>query len=708
MIFDFARQLTMVASLLLGADADAQANAPTEADYYPLMTFDIPKDLMLEAGDIELLSDGRLAISSRRGDIYLLENPFTDDPKDVKLTRYAQGLHEVLGLAERDGALYATQRGELTRIRDLDGDDRADLFETVCDEWGINGDYHEYAFGSKFDPEGNLWVTLCLTGSFSSQNKYRGWCLRIAPDGTVLPTCSGIRSPGGMGINHKGEVFYTDNQGPWNGTCSLRHLEPGSFQGHPAGFRWYESTDAIGKKPPEPKSGSRLWVEADKIPELVPPAVLFPYKKMGQSASGIACDTTGGKFGPFTNQFFVADQRASTVMRVFLEKVDGRYQGVCFPFREGFGSGTLCLLMSPEGHLFTNGTNRGWGSIGSKPFALERMDWTGKVPFEVLKMRARPDGFQLVFTEPVDPDTAGDPKSYELQAYAYIYQSSYGSPEVDHSKPTIKEAVVSDDHREVRLVIDGLKRGHVHELHMDGVRSAKALPLLHPVGYYTLNNIPKDSQESGEEPVTTAMSATEKVDESHRPLFNGKDLSGWKEVQGKPGSFRVEDGAIVGRRDRTKKTAYWLSTEDKYGDFNLRLEYMLEKGGNSGVFIRAPHTGRTSREGMEIQLRDDGATKGKPSSGHTGSIYQAVASNEFVSRPAGEWNELEIDCRGDRVRVTLNGKTINDADVSQVEKLKDRPREGYIGLSAHTNNVRFRNIRLRPYSRSEDKAKTSR
>jgi hypothetical protein len=478
------------------------ADVPTESTYYPLTTFAIPKEVSLEVGALELLPDGKLAVSTRRGEIWLVDRPF-GDPVEMKWSRFAHGLHEVLGLAWRDGWLYVTQRSDVSRIRDSNGDGVADVFEVVNDDWEIIGDYHEYAFGSKFDRDGNLWVTLCLTGSFSSEAKYRGWCLRITPDGKSIPTCSGIRSPGGMGMNAAGDMFYTDNQGPWNGTCSLKHLAPGKFVGHPGGFRWYDLPEvkvAMGLRPTEPLSGSRFMTEAKKIPEYEPPAILFPYKKMGQSASGVACDTFDGKFGPFAGQMFVGDQTNSTVMRCFLEKIDGHYQGVCFPFREGFGSGTLALLFAPpvsEGgrggsSLFVGGTNRGWGSRGNKPFALERLDWTGEMPFEIHEIRAKPDGFELTFTTPVDPQTAGDPASYKLQTYTYIYQAPYGSPEVDFTTPTIKSATVSDDAKTVRLVIDGLQEGHIHELVSAGVRSATGLPLLHKEAYYTLNRIPRE------------------------------------------------------------------------------------------------------------------------------------------------------------------------------------------------------------------------
>ena len=468
---------------------------PVENDFYRMTPFNIPKEINLEAGAIEILPDKTVLVSTRRGDIYSVSDAWSGDGSAVAFKPYALGLHEVLGLSWKDGWLYATQRCEVTRMRDTDGDGQADEFETFNDDWGITGDYHEYAFGSPFDKDGNMWVVLCLTGSFGSNTLYRGWCLRVDSEGRSIPTCSGIRSPGGIGFNDVGDVFYTDNQGPWNGTCSLKWLRPGSFQGHPGGNKWYEQAESIiGPQPTDPESGSRIMTEADRIPEYEPPVILFPYKKMGQSASGVACDTSRGAFGPFSGQMFVGDQTFSTVMRCYLEKIGDHYQGACFPFREGFGSGTLSVRLSDDGSMFVGGTNRGWGSRGTKPYALDRLTWTGKVPFEIHEMRARHDGFELTFTEPVDPESAANPESYELQTYTYIFQSSYGSPEVDHTTPTITSIDVADDHQRVVLHIDGLQRGHVHELHSTGVRSAKGLPLLHDEAYYTLNYIPEAAE----------------------------------------------------------------------------------------------------------------------------------------------------------------------------------------------------------------------
>lgn len=496
------RWISLVLILALAPHADAQGKGkkkllnPAEEEYYQLLTFQPPFGEVLEAGGIEVLPDGKVAVGTRRGEIWFIENAFSKDPKEAKWTRFAHGMHEILGLAwHKDGWLYVTQRCDLSRIKDTDKDGKADIFEVVSDGWEVNGDYHEYAFGSRFDKEGNIWITLCLTGSFNSSSKFRGWAGKVTPEGRWVPTTSGVRSPGGIGFNAEGDVFYTDNQGPWNGTSGLKQVVPGGFVGHPDSYKWYPEAvklnPTLARAPEKPKDKSRIIVEAKKIPEFVPTVILFPYNKMGQSASGLDVDLSGGKFGPFQNQLFVGDQTHSTIMRVFLEKAaNGRYQGALFPFRAGFGSGNVPARFAPDGSLIVGGTNRGWGSRGSKPFAIERLVWTGKVPFEVHEMRAKPDGFELTFTQDIDPEAAGKADSYKMVTYTYIYQSAYGSPEVDHTKPNITKVEVGKDKKSVRLYVSELQEGHVHELHMDGVRSAEAAPLQHKEAYYTLNYIP--------------------------------------------------------------------------------------------------------------------------------------------------------------------------------------------------------------------------
>lgn len=501
----------LLASLIFASAVPRAFSAdPVEADFYKITTFETPKETALEVGSIELLPDGRLALGTRRGEIWTVSGAGSSDPAAVIYKLFASGLHEVLGLAynPKDKLLYATTRYEITRLKDVDGDGRADVFDNVSDAWGVSGDYHEYAIGSRYDKAGDLWVTLCLTGSFSSQVPFRGWALRVKPDGTMVPTCSGIRSPGGMGFDADGEVYYCDNQGPWHGSCTLQHLVPGSFQGHPGGNVWYDLAKNMGPRPvdpiPEAFQGERKRNEArpggdpdrmvqerQRIQQLLPPALYLVHGKIGNSATAIICDLSGGKFGPFSKQLFIADQSHSNLSRVFLETVNGIKQGVVFPFRSGFASGLIGGRMDEEGRIFVGGSDRGWGARGGKPFCFEKCEWTGKIPFEVHEMRARNDGFELTFTQPVDPATAGNLQSYSMRAFTYAYREQYGGDEVDEVLPKITEAQVGPDGRSVRLKISPLTQGHVHELHLDGVRNTARQPLLHSVGYYTLNEIPK-------------------------------------------------------------------------------------------------------------------------------------------------------------------------------------------------------------------------
>lgn len=491
-----AALLLIVSTQVSGQNEQENLAPPSgidESGWWQIEDVEIPPSIYLEAVSFLELEDEKVAIGTRRGEIWIVDG-LLDEVADPDFQLFASGMHEVFGLASRDGYLYATQQAEVTRIADTDGDGFADLYETLSDSWGF-GSEHEFTYGSRFDAEGNIWVTLCLSGSYTSDHPFRGWCLRVNADGTTTPTVSGLRSPGGVGFNAAGDAFYTENQGPWNGACGLKHLRPGGFVGHPISFPWYADAPAMGPAPAQPTDGEegRLHLDAERIPELVPTSVVFPYKKMGQSASAILLDESGGGFGPFEGQMFVLDYTLSLVMRATLEQIDGVYQGACYPFREGFKTGLIGGLLAKDGTMLVGGCSRGWPTRGQAPFALQRLTFSGKTPLEVKEMKIQPDGFLLEFTSEVDPVTAGDPDSYRLKTYTHHYWRFYGSPEIDHTTPTIRALEVADDRRSVRLRVDGLEIGHVHELHLPGVRSPEGKGILHPVAYYTLNRLPTEN-----------------------------------------------------------------------------------------------------------------------------------------------------------------------------------------------------------------------
>ena len=206
--------------------------------------------------------------------------------------------------------------------------------------------------------------------------------------------------------------------------------------GHPVSFNWYELAPEMGPAPVKPNTPSRMEIERKRVKELVPYAVVFPYKRMGRSISGYMVDRTGGKFGPFENQIFIGDFSLGVVMRATTEKVNGVWQGACYPFREGFGTGLLALEFTPNGNLIAGGTNRGWPVRGPKAYAIERLDWTGLVPFEIKEVTARTDGFRIEFTKALDAKIASQAENYQLKTFTHLYRQGYGSPEVDQTTPT--------------------------------------------------------------------------------------------------------------------------------------------------------------------------------------------------------------------------------------------------------------------------------
>ncbi|MFZ5970420.1 MAG: DUF7133 domain-containing protein [Bacteroidota bacterium] len=509
-----------LALLALLAPAIAQSKLPTEDDYYKIITIPAPEGVLLEVGGVATLPDGRVAVCTRRGDVWVIENAHMANGSAPRFTLFASGLHEPLGLLYKDNALFAAQRGELTKLMDTNGDGKADVYETIH-AWPISGHYHEYSFGPKLAPDGAFFVTGNVAFGDEewwrgeSRTPWRGWTMKIHPDGTLEPWATGMRSPCGLGIID-GELFYDDNQGDWIGSGGLWHVTKGSFTGHPAGLRWTNMPNSPVKLTTEQlyakvdprqvrKNGQyvkpenitdeanpQLFFELKKeFPEFRPPAVWLPHGVLGISNSEILVDETKGKFGPFAGQVFVGDQGQSKIMRVVLEKVKGEYQGVAFDFRAGFQSGVLRMNWGHDGSLFVGEANRGWGSAGTTNSGLQRLMWMNKVPMEMKTVSARPDGFEIEFTMPVDKATAENLDSYYGRSYVYKYHPVYGSPAINDQKLNIKGVKVSEDGMRVRVVIENLRNYYLHELSLPGIRSKDgALPLLHATAYYTLNNIP--------------------------------------------------------------------------------------------------------------------------------------------------------------------------------------------------------------------------
>jgi len=496
------------------AQGKADSIKHTEKDYYQIISLPIPEDIKLEVGGLCMMPNGSIAASTRRGEVWIIDNPYMLNGSAPYYHKFASGLHEVLGLLYKDGALYCAQRGELTKLVDKDGDGKADVYETVC-SWPLSGGYHEYSYGPVLLPDGNFMVTLNVM--FPNEHwwrgaslvPWRGWTVEITPDGKLMPYATGMRSPAGLGVIN-GKFFFTENQGDWEASGGLIELDKGDFTANPAGLVWADRPESPVKvrlkdifSRVDPRDGPGAKIEDDgrpyktlfevakEVPGIKVPSVYIPHYIMGNSTSGFVQIPDDDKFGPYAGQILVGDQSQSLISRVFLEEVKGQYQGAAFFFRGGFESGVLRLCWGMDGSLFVGQTSRGWDSKGPKSYGLERLVWTGKTPFDMKAIRAMPDGFELEFTRPVNKKFASNPDNYTINNFTYKYHPVYGSDVVRQKKNNIDAAIVSADGLKVRLVVDSLREKYIHEIKIaDNVVSDEGSPVLHPTAYYTLNFIP--------------------------------------------------------------------------------------------------------------------------------------------------------------------------------------------------------------------------
>ena len=505
---------------------------PKEEDFFRINKVRVPEGPILEVGGLITLPNGDLGISTRRGEVYIVENPTSAKPY---WRRFAYGLHEILGIAYKNGALYVAQRGELTKLVDKDQDGKADVYETIY-AWPLSGHYHEYSFGPKLMPDGTFMVTGNVAFGdeewwrAESRVPMRGWAMNITEDGKMSPYAAGFRSPAGIG-SIDGQFYYTENQGDWVGSGGLWKVNKGDFMGHPASLRWtnlpnspvklqsdffYSQIDERRTKneqgkyiKPENRVNEtfKTLFEMKKVfPELRLPSVWLPYGILGIS-SAEPVKIPANTFGPFAGQILVGDQGMSIISRIFMETVKGEEQGAAFLFRKGFRSGVLRLEWGTDGSLFVGETNRGWGSAGDANEGLERLVYNNKTPFEMKAVRAMPDGFEVEFTMPVDRKSAEDLASYDAESFIYKYHPVYGSPPVNTEKLKISGVKVSADGLKARIIVQNLRQYYIHTLTLDGLRSQDGFySLVHPVAYYTLNQIPDGNKLSTSE-VSTKNSA---------------------------------------------------------------------------------------------------------------------------------------------------------------------------------------------------------
>lgn len=435
-----------------------------------------PEQFKPRVGGLDFMSNGDVVVSTwdSTGSVYRLSNVQQEDPSKIEVKRIAWGLAEPLGLRVVDDEVYILQKQELTKLVDSDGDMMTDEYVTVCNDWQVSANFHEFAFGLEYK-DGYFYGTLATAinpggASTKPQIRDRGRAIKISKeDGSMEFIAHGLRTPNGIGIGHDNEIFIADNQGDWLPSSKILHLEEGDWFGS-------RSVDFEGT------AGLR-----EKLP-----VVWLPQDEIGNSPS----EPTYLNVGPYKNQMIHGEVTHGGIKRVFVEEVGGEYQGCVFRFSQGLEAGINRLAWGPDGALYAGGvgSSGNWSHARRKWYGLQRLVYNEKVTFEMLAVRAMPDGVEIEFTEALAEGQGETASDYGIQQWYYKPTEEYGGPKLDLRDLSIRSLEVSDDRKKVRLRLNGMKAGHVVYINLsDEMKSASGQSLWNKEAWYTMNRIPSRS-----------------------------------------------------------------------------------------------------------------------------------------------------------------------------------------------------------------------
>jgi hypothetical protein len=416
---------------------------------YVVDTLTVPEEnpfkSWIRCSGLDFFSDGRAAVSSLSGDVWIVSG--IDDKLD-KLTwqRFATGLYQPLGVKIVNNVVYVTCRDQIVRLHDLNKDGEADFYENFNNDITITDHYHEFCFDLQTDSKGNFYFT---KGGNLGQAKlpHHGTLLKLPPDGSTLEiVCAGFREPNGISVGPHDEITVADNEGNWVPSSRVDLIKPGGLYGHM--FNYHGATH------PNKFDGPLLWL---------------PHSYEIDNSSGGQVWVTSDKWGPIQGDLLHTSYGACLLFHVMQETVDGIPQAAAFKFPLSFDSGIMRgRFNSRDGQLYVCGLNV-WQSASktglNRRGIFQRVRYTGKPVYMPQTVHVKADRIEVTFTQPLEAKAAVDPQNYSVEEWNYKWTQNYGSPDFKVSEPEVKghdsmdlkSVTLSPDRKTVSLELADLK-----------------------------------------------------------------------------------------------------------------------------------------------------------------------------------------------------------------------------------------------------------
>lgn len=444
----------------------ASDNAPYVVDTLTV-PYDNPHKALFFLTGVDALPNGDLAVCTCHGDVWIVGGV---DASLKKLTwkRFATGLYQPLGLKVVDGKIVVLERGQLTRLHDLNGDGEADFYENLCNAWHTGPGEHSFDTCLEVDPSGNFWFF--KTGD---TNLPHGGCLlRVSKDGgKVEVMATGFRHPIGLGMSPTGIVTGADQEGNWMPATRVDQYRSGGFYG-----------DMRAHHRPIP-------------PATYDPPLCWLPREVDNSAGGQVW-VPAGVFGPLGGRpLHLSYGRCKAMLLMRQELPDGTVQGGATDLGWNFLSGVKTGCFNPrDGYLYVVGLN-GWQTAAKRDGCLQRVRYTGRPFVTPLNVEAFAGSLRLTFSEPLDPKMAADASNYRIERWNYHWSGEYGSKRYLPDRPGVVgqervdvTAATPDGDRAVVLTIPSLKAVMQMELSFK-LTTAAGAPCSGVV-YHTVNQLP--------------------------------------------------------------------------------------------------------------------------------------------------------------------------------------------------------------------------
>ncbi len=415
-----------------------------------------PWNSFIRLMDVDFFSDGRAAVASLSGDVWLVEG-IKEEVGTLKWHRFATGLFQPSGVKVVDDEVYVIGRDQITRLHDFNKDGFADYYENFNNELMASTNFHAFTLNLERDSEGNFYFAKStpwppyISGQGPSKNAeitpHHGVLFKLSPDGENLEIIArGLRNPNGMDMNAEGEIIYADNEGNWVPTSKVHRIKKGGFHGFiPASHQ---------KKDPDSFELPIVWT---------------PHY-MDNSPAKPMFITSDKWPKELQDNLLLASYGRANLSLILKEEVDGVWQGAHINLPLMFKSGLERGRFHTDGHLYVAGMTS-WQSIGENWGSFHRVRYTGQ-PLDIpIAVNTKSGGIELRFSQKLVPEVATNVENFQLQKWTYPWTSQYGTRgkvySVDNPGETKPDPVnvesirLSEDGKSVFLEIPGLKPGAV-------------------------------------------------------------------------------------------------------------------------------------------------------------------------------------------------------------------------------------------------------